>query len=50
MSTKSRQIGLYIGEALSAKVKEKCNEDGRKISEVIRSLLRLWIKGKVDIA
>ena len=43
------QIGLYVGDELQRSVREKCTSEDRKISEVVRGLLRLWVKGRIEI-
>lgn len=44
----SKQGGFYLSEDLMKKVKTKAKIQERKLSEIIRNLLRLWVEGKID--
>lgn len=44
----NRQGGFYLSEDLMKKVKEKAEGQERKLSEIIRNLLRLWVEGKIE--
>lgn len=44
----TRQAAFYISEEMFEKVKRKANEQDKKISEVIRHLLWLWLQDKID--
>lgn len=44
----TRQGGFYLSDDLKKKVKAKAEQQERTLSEIIRTLLRLWVEGKID--
>jgi len=44
-----KQIGFYLEPSLHKSVTDKARKTDRKMSEVIRMLLRKWDSGELDI-
>lgn len=44
----NKQLGFYISPELYTRVKERAAREDKKMSEIIRHLLYLWVEGKLD--